>query len=465
MSDSSSAAPRPRRTPSRRRRIVSRILAGLVALVLVALVGGYWYARPLLLTGTGYAAHNACAVVYVAGRDDPEADLPPNPLVPHLRTSVTSDPVGATSTIRGLLARQDATFVAELGCTVGPPPERAMGPTPTYAVNPLLDAPSPTPDPEVEAALARAFGDDLSAADKAALGTRGIVVLRDGKIIGERYADGFTADTPQLGWSMTKSVANLLTGVAVQRGAVRVDETGLFPQWSDARAEISVDDLMRMTSGLTWDETYDLGTPITRMLYLEPDMAAYVASLPGESAPGTVQEYSSGSTNLLCSVLQERLGAQGTADFPRQLLFAPLGLRTATLETDSAGLPVCSSYLWATPREWASIGQFALDGGTWDGKQLLPQEWMRQSLTPTSAQSTDDPAMAASWRANQLADGSLEEPTLPADAFWAQGHDGQRLVVAPSAGLVVVRLGFTPDADDLRVHELVAALAAMPANR
>jgi hypothetical protein len=92
---------------SRRRRIVLRVLGALLALVLVALVGGYLYAKPLLLTGTGYAAHNACAVQGVAGRRDPESDLPPNPLVPYLRSSQAHDNSSSSSSVFGLLGRSD----------------------------------------------------------------------------------------------------------------------------------------------------------------------------------------------------------------------------------------------------------------------------------------------------------------------------------------------------------------------
>ena len=112
------APPRPRR----RGRIVRRVLGGLLAVVLLALVGAYWYARPLLLTGTGYAAHNACAVTFVAGRTDPDADLPPNPLVPYLRTSVEklgTDGGVATTSVFGLLAEQKAWYTPGLGCVIG----------------------------------------------------------------------------------------------------------------------------------------------------------------------------------------------------------------------------------------------------------------------------------------------------------------------------------------------------------
>jgi CubicO group peptidase (beta-lactamase class C family) len=452
--------------PRRRGRLLRRILAVVLGLVLVALVGGYWYARPLLLTGTGYAAHNACALTFIAGRDKPETDLPPNPLVPYLRTSTTrsgTDGGVAESSIFGVLAKQKAWYTTGFGCTVADEqPELGAATTIPAGANPFTAASAPTASAPVTAAVAKAFGDELSASDKQALGTRGIIVVRDGQLVAERYADGFDRTTPQLGWSMTKSVAVLLAGVLAEQGKVTATDKGLFPTWTDGRKDITVDHLMRMTSGLEWDETYDLGTPITRMLYLEPDMARYVASLPGTHAPGTFQQYSSGSTNLLCAALQDKAGAGSSADLPRKALFAPLGLSSAVLEPDADGLPVCSSYLWATPRDWAAIGQFALQNGQWKGKQLLPTDWMKQTTTVTKAEQTDDPGYAAGWRANTLPDGSLLEADLPKDAYWAAGHDGQRVVVVPSADLVVVRLGFSPGVDDIRVNALVKDLAALP---
>lgn len=459
----------PTTAPTRRRRgwrIVRRVLAGLLVLVILALVGGYWYARPLLLTGTGYAAHNDCAIRNITGRTDPLTDLPPNPLVPYLRTTVDRDTGTAQASLLGLLSKQTAYYTPGYGCTVTDrKPALKTATAVADGVNPLTTAPHPTATKAVEAAVAQAFGDDLAPAAKTALGTRAVIVVQDGHLIAERYADGFTAQTRQLGWSMTKSVGSLLAGRLAAQGKLALTDAALRPEWTDARKDITVDQLLRMTSGLQWDETYDLGTPITRMLFTEPDMAGYAASLPLAHASGTVQQYSSGSTNILCSVLQRKAGRDGIPadpDFAQRELFAPLGLTSAVLETDATGLPVCSSYLWATPRDWAAIGQFALDNGRWNGTHLLPENWMAQTTTVHKVDQTDDPPFAASWRSNTLPDGTLFDPKLPKDAYWAQGHDGQWLVVVPSAKLVVVRMGFSPKADDLRVNTLVAALAALP---
>jgi CubicO group peptidase (beta-lactamase class C family) len=287
------------------------------------------------------------------------------------------------------------------------------------------------------------------------------VILKDGELVAERYADGFDAETRQLGWSMSKSVASLLTGVLVGQGVVSLDDDHLRPELTGERADITIEQLLRMTSGIEWDETYDLGTTITRMLYLEEDMAAYVASLPLAHEPGTVQEYSSGSTNLLCSVLAERTGLG--ADLPRQELLGPLGLSSAIFEPDAAGTPACSSYLWATPRDWAAIGQFALQNGEWNGEQLLPDDWMEQSLSVPDVAETDDPGYGMGWSVNPILGGELRWPELPEDTFYASGHDGQKVIVVPSENLVVVRMGFTPEAsaEESQVQLVEDAIAAL----
>ncbi|WP_034648252.1 serine hydrolase [Cellulomonas sp. HZM] len=441
----------------RRKLVIAATTVG--AVLVVGAVAGYWYERPLLLTGTGYAAHNACALHTIAGRDDAADDLPPNPLVPVLRTRLTHDGTAAQSSVLGVLAKQRAWETPGFGCTIASdrPTTLPAATAVSSDANPYTDLPlTPGTSSAVTAALAHAFGDDLPADARKDLGTRGVVVLKDGKLVAERYADGFDQTTPQLGWSMTKSVTNLMVGRMVQQGQVSLDDDHLRPEWTDERASITIRQLMQMTSGLSWDETYSLGTPITRMLYLEPDMGRYVASRTLAHTPGSYLQYSSGSTTLLCSIVTKD---RGLADAPRREVFAPLGLSSTVLEADAAGTPVCSSYMWATPRDWATIGQLALQDGVWDGTRLLPAGWMTQSTT--AVDTTVEPGSdgyASGWWSNARPDGSVVEQGLPADAYFAEGHDGQWVVVVPSEKLVVARLGFTPVADDDRVVSSTAAL-------
>lgn len=421
---------------------------------MIALIAGYWYARPLLLTGTGYGAHNACALHFIAERTSPETDLPPNPLVPLLRTSIDEEAGSARTAVLGLLAAQTAWYTDGFGCTVSGQAPELPAAAPVTGSNPIAEAPSPTSSSaEIEAALDTAFADGL--------GTRAIVVVKEGDVIAERYADGFDANTPQLGWSMAKSFASLLVGAMVEAEGIDITETDLRPEWAgEDRSEITLEHLLRMTSGLQWDETYDLGTEITRMLYLDPDMGSFAAAQPLAHGVNTYNEYSSGSTNIACDTLLTLTDSD--ANLPRTMLLEPLGMSTAVLEPDGAGIPVCSSYLWASPRDWAMLGQFALDDGVVDGVRILPEGWMSQSVTPTDVAEMDDANYGMSWWLNQRADGSLEVPDMPADTYWAQGHDGQRLYVIPSEDLVIARLGFSPDLGaGIGTHEFVAAVAGM----
>ncbi|MBM6406130.1 serine hydrolase [Phycicoccus sp. CSK15P-2] len=446
-------------------RVLRRVLLLLLVVAVAGAVFVYREQRPLIATGTGYAVHNSCALTFLAGRDDTDADLPPNPLVPYLTGYVNKAGKSSTAAALWLFEKQKAWYRPGYGCTVAP--ERPQAPEPATVVNsdanPYGTQSTPEPFGGVVDAIGRAFGDDRTTEEREALGTRAVVVIRDGELIGERYAEGFDAQTRQLGWSMAKSATNLVVGRYVHDRGLSVEESGLRPEWTDERADITVDQLMRMTSGLSWDETYALGTPITQMLYSEPDMAAYAAGRPLAYQPGTHQQYSSGSTNILCGWLTS-LADVPDADFPRRTLFAPLGLSSAVWEPDAAGRPVCSSYLWASPRDWAALGQFALQDGVWNDERLLPEGWMTQSTTVTGPAETEDPGYAAGWWSNRLPDGSLVNPDLPEDTYWASGHDGQRLYVVPSAGLVVVRLGFSPEVEpaDLGADELVRDLAALP---
>jgi len=442
-------------------RTARRVALVVVGLLVLAVGGGYVWQRPLLLTGTGYAAHNACALAAITGRGDPEDDLPPNPLVPVLHTATRPD--SATSSILGVLAPQTAWASAGFGCTLDDRrPDLPKATVVNAAGNPFADAAAPEAAPAVGEALDHAFGVDLPASDRAELGTRALVVLEDGELVAERYAPGFGRTTPQLGWSMTKSVTDLLVGRLVQEGRISLDDDHLRPEWDgDRRADITVRQLLQMTSGLAWDETYALNTPITRMLYLEHDMGGYAAAQGLAHDPGTYRQYSSGSTTLLCSVLAARTGLG--ANLPRDLLFGPLGLSSAVLEPDAAGTPVCSSYLWATPRDWAAVGQFALDDGVWNGRRLVPAGWLAASTKAVAVGGGESTPYGSGWWPNQGLDGALVEPGLPADAYFAEGHDGQWTIVVPSRRLVVVRLGFTPTRDDSRgLSTAVRLLRALP---
>lgn len=131
-------------------------------------------------------------------------------------------------------------------------------------------------------------------------------------------------------------------------------------------------------------------------------------------------------------------------NFTQRRLFLPLGIHSATIETDDNGTFIGSSFMYASARDWARLGQFCLQGGQWQGEQLLPEDWLSYSTTPTHNNPRNNYG-AHFWLNADPEDKQQERswPSLPADTFSMNGYQGQRVVIVPSKDLVVVRLGFS----------------------
>ena len=429
------------------------ILVAVVGVLAVLVAGAAWYLGPVAPIATGYAAKIVCSAHVLSERavEDAQGDLPPNPLVPLLRISADDDGDAVTASLQG--AWSSTAYATDgLGCTLADE-------DPAFAALPELshadpDAPWPAGDGPAEVpadidetaldtAIDGAFVEDDPEGRRR--NTRAVVVIRDGELIAERYGEGFGPDTRLLGWSMTKSVANAIVGRLVDAGELTLGDDDLRPEWrEDARAAITIEQLLQMTSGLAFDETYDPDTDATRMLFTPGSAAADAADQPLRDEPGTTWHYSSGTTNLLCDLAHEASGLG--PEMARELVFAPLGMTSAVMEPDATGSLVCSSYQYATARDWARFGQWFLQDGVWEGERLLPDGWVEASTTPVEPATTP---YGMQWWLNTGADGQQRMDSVPDDAFWASGHEGQQVVVVPSEELVLVRLGFSGEFDGI----------------
>jgi CubicO group peptidase (beta-lactamase class C family) len=278
--------------------------------------------------------------------------------------------------------------------------------------------------------------------------TRAVLVLHGGTIVAERYAPGFGPDSALPGWSVTKSVLSALVGILVGEKRLSLEDKALLPEWQlsdDPRAAISVEDLLRMRSGLAFSEVYsDPRADVTQMLYARSDVAAFAASKRLSAPPGTTWHYSSGTTNILSRIVRQTVGEREYHRFPPRALFGPLGMNSAVMESDAAGTFVGSSYMLATARDWARFGQLYLDDGAWGGRRILPAGWVRFSATPTPQ--SPGGCYGAHWwlKVPKELGGETEAASrIPRDASFALGHEGQSLTVIPSRRLVVVRLGLS----------------------
>lgn len=299
--------------------------------------------------------------------------------------------------------------------------------------------------------------------------TDALLVVRDGRIVYERYAGPTRGDTPHLTWSVSKSVLATVLGVAFAEGRFALkDPVARFYEPFKAHPDVTLADLLHWSSGLDWQEDYEyapLNSSVVAMLYTRghQDMARFTAEHGRAWAAGSAWRYSSGDSNVLAAALKGMVGAAAYPDYPWSALFEPLGIRSATWETDASGTFVGSSYLYLNARDLARIGLLMQRGGRWQDRQLLPVAWMDFVLTPFAGRNADatDETVGGHWWLNRTASGAPGPwPQAPADTFAALGHWGQALFVIPSAGLVIVRYGDDRDGSyrhaDLLQHVLAA---------
>ena len=283
--------------------------------------------------------------------------------------------------------------------------------------------------------------------------THAVLAVQGGEVVLEHYGQGVTADTTLRSWSMAKSITHALVGFVVDDDLLDLHGPAPVPEWADdERSAITVDQLLRMCSGLAWREDYlDRGaSDVQEMLWGEgrADMAAFAARSPLAHEPGTVFTYSSGTTNILSRLVGER---HDVATLLADRLFAPLGMTSAIPRFDGAGTFVGSSFLYATARDFARFGELYLHRG----RDVLPSWWVDHARTPSPVpQEPGEQPYGAHWWLFPAVDGS----------FAAQGYEGQRTLVVPDDDLVVVRLGQTPVEQkpelDAWLVDLVTALRA-----
>jgi CubicO group peptidase (beta-lactamase class C family) len=449
-----------------------------LALALGLPAGIAWLAlRPpeLIRVGAGYTAKIVCSNVFIAGRDAEQVlaldvQAPGHPLLRLMRVSVDRDARSVRAGLFGVAGDGLAVARDGIGCATVPDGDlaraRAFSAPPAPAAPPAAGRGAWPQGDAIDAAeppLDRLLADPALAGP----GMRALVVVHRGRIVAERYGDGFGPATPLLGWSMTKTVTAALVGTAVREGRLDPGRAELLPQWAgDGRRAITGAQLLAMASGLAFDEDYGSVTDVTRMLYLEPDMAGFAAAQPLRHPPGAHFSYASGSSVLLAQQWQQAIGAEALA-WPRRALFEPLGMRSAVIEADARGTFVGSSYLYATARDWARFALLLLQDGQWDGRALLPPGWVARMREPSAAGPTEY-SRGQMWLhgpADRLAgDGSGPARhadtgfALPADTRWMLGHDGQSIAIVPSRELAVVRLGLTPSALGHRPQRLVQEL-------
>ena len=438
------------------KKIIVRSLLILVIAATGCLIYYAWISFPFM---TGYGSKVMCSAVFVAGRNERQVrDQDLSAYMMKLADFEVNDADSSvTGSIFGLAKRKTiyrnglgATLISEAGeqnirlqhINLATRPAVNTDTIAWPLGDKLTDSfPATIDRAKLQSAIQNIFTEQDTILP---IRTRAVVILYKGQLIAERYADGFTAKTKLLGWSMTKTVTGALIGILVKQGKLMIDAPAPVPEWrnaNDPRHSITISNLLQQRSGLDFEENYSKASDATRMLFQKADMGGFTASRPLKSQPGTVFKYSSGNSNILSRIIRQTVGDSLYYSFPYTQLFYKLGMYSAVIEPDASGTFVGSSYMYATARDWARFGLLYLNDGVFNKERILPEGWVAQSTRPASA---DKQGYGYQIWLNTGGDTLIKRyPAAPADMFYADGFESQLIFIIPSKNLVVVRLGLT----------------------
>ncbi|MCP5044137.1 MAG: serine hydrolase [bacterium] len=266
--------------------------------------------------------------------------------------------------------------------------------------------------------------------------THALLVVHRGRLVFERYGDGYGPNEIYRSWSMAKSIAHAWVGLLVRDGRLHLEGPAPVPHWGpgDPRHDITLEQMLRMVDGLDFIEEYvpDVGSHVIAMLFQEgkDDVAGFAQARPLAHEPGTHWNYSSGTSNIVSALAGRAVG--GGVDeiraYLRRELFDPIGMSTAEPRFDAAGTFIASSYVFASARDFARFGLLYLRDGVWDARRILPEGWVDHARTTTPASGGE---YGAHWWLRIAGE----------DSFYCSGFQGQYIVCIPSRDLVIVRLG------------------------
>ena len=417
---------------------------------------------------SGYQAKILCSEVFVAGREADEVlarDFDNiSPALKFLRAHVDINDRSVSTALFGL-GQAKAVYHDETGCTLLPPnpkqaANRATGKAPQAShQKPTSLRKLPTARPISSEALTYIdYGRlnhtlDIAFEPDNPANTRAMLILVDGKVVEERYAEGFSSSTKFLSWSMAKSILATTIGTAADRQIIDLDAPLPVPEWQTAqkpgtdhpKENITWRHMLHMQSGLAFEEDYaKTSSDVNQMLFRSADMGALAAAAKIIHPPNDFFHYSSGTTNLLSRTLDQQLRERGqtTIEFARDNILSPIGVTSAVFETDPSGVFVGSSYFYATAQDWARLGQLYLQEGTWDDQQILSADWVDFVQAPAGA--ADGQYGAHFWlNRDGKEDRTRFFPGLPENVYFMAGHEGQYVLIVPDKKLVIFRAGQT----------------------
>lgn len=444
-------------------------------ILFVSILTSSCYVSKRLPVATGYSAKYLCSGYFISHRnkDSIEKNDLNFSVIKFAHNKINEDEKSVTSNVLGM-SKSKAIYIDGKGCILVKEKSEAeiREINSLKTSNHLIDKYDTIPWPngnkvnientqninkeKLDQAVEKAFDDTKF---KKLRNTRAVVVVYENQIIAERYSSGFDKNMPMLGWSMSKSITNALVGILVKQGKLDIYKPVDIKEWSkDNRKEITVNNLLQMSSGLEWNEGYGSLTDVVKLLYKNGDFNKYTINKPLHVKPDSIWNYSTGTTNIITAIIRKTIGNDSkNSEFPYKELFTKIGMHSAVMEVDATGNFVGSSYVYATPRDWARFGLLYINKGNWNGEQILPESWIEYSITPNKKSN-------GIYGAHFWLNKSRILPDVPEDMYACYGFQEQRVFIIPSKKLVVVRMGFC-DSGDFDFNEFLSdIIKAIPSN-
>lgn len=429
-------------------------------------------------------AHHLCSGVFVVGRDyqrspeqvlaDDIARFPAFNWQGDFEYEVDMHARTASVWAPGV-PKRTAQYNGDQGCTILLPGETGVHfkpvPVPRNLPDPATQ-PWPTGDvgaygllpPEVnQAKLDSALHWAMAQEEQ---NTRALAVAYKGRIIGERYAPGFTKNTPQISWSQGKSITAALIGVLVQQGHFGLDDPAPVAEWrkpDDPRREIKIKHLLRMSSGLDFlnlglnrPNSWSNDNEHFRIYFDALNVFEHAVNQPVDLPPDSLFRYRNSDPLTLGRIVRQTVEARGEdyLTFPQRAVFDRIGARNFVLETDIYGNFIMTGYDFGSAWDWVRFGLLHLWDGVWEGERILPEGWVEFISTPAPG----DPRRGYGGLFWLNRGGARDR--VPRDAFWAAGFMGQNTIIIPSRDMVIVRLGPSPGRFNQYINHVVGEVLA-----
>ncbi len=281
--------------------------------------------------------------------------------------------------------------------------------------------------------------------------TVAFVVIKDTNIIFESYWDNYSASSTSSSFSMAKSIVSLLVGIAIDEGLINSINDPIdnyLPEFKNSKYKITVKDLLTMSSGIKWDESYNNPFSVTTKSYYGKNLDKLVLKSKSEIPPGEKYKYKVTDPQLL-SIILKRVYKKTLSEITSEKLWKPLGaVNTASWSLDQInGDEKATCCFNSNARDFARFGQLILNNGNWNGKQIIPELYIKESLTPASYLK-DENNNAVDYYGYQWWICNYQNSMI----YYARGILGQYIISIPEKNMVIVRLGHKRSEEKINNH-------------